>query len=82
MEVNQAINKSNYEHYQIDKMVVSFMEKNHDLQKVMSQGKVIAERRLLEVMLRKTLKELSDIKFAIDQAAIVAITDQKVLFNM
>ncbi|GGA30393.1 PAS domain S-box protein [Okeania sp. KiyG1] len=77
MEVNQAINKSNYEHYQIDKMVVSFMEKNHDLQKVMSQGKVIAERRLLEVMLRKTLKELSDIKFAIDQAAIVAITDQK-----
>ncbi|WP_143437880.1 PAS domain-containing protein, partial [Hydrocoleum sp. CS-953] len=40
-------------------------------------GFAIAERRLLEGILRKTLKELSDIQFSIDQAAIVAITDHR-----
>ena len=77
METNQVLNQSDYEHYQINQMVASFIEKNHDLQNLTSQGKEIAERRLLEAILRKTLKELSDIKFAIDQAAIVAITDQR-----
>ncbi|NEO55775.1 MAG: PAS domain S-box protein [Okeania sp. SIO3B5] len=77
METNQVLNQSDYQHYQINQMVASFIEKNHDLQNVTNQGKAIAERRLLEAILRKTLKELSDIKFAIDQAAIVAITDQR-----
>lgn len=77
MKVNQVLNQSDYERYQIDQIVASFIEKNHDLQNVISQDKAIVERRLLEAMLRKTLKELSDIKFAIDQAAIVAITDQR-----
>ncbi|WP_287279614.1 MULTISPECIES: PAS domain S-box protein [unclassified Okeania] len=77
METNQVLNQSDYENYQVNQMVASFIEKNHDLQNLTSQGKEIAERRLLEAILRKTLKELSDIKFAIDQAAIVAITDQR-----
>ncbi|NES65851.1 MAG: PAS domain S-box protein [Okeania sp. SIO2D1] len=77
METNQVLNQSDYEHYQINQMVASFIEKNHDLQNLTSHGQEIAERRLLEAILRKTLKELSDIKFAIDQAAIVAITDQR-----
>ncbi|NET76313.1 MULTISPECIES: PAS domain-containing sensor histidine kinase [Okeania] len=77
METNQVLNQSDYENYQVNQMVASFIEKNHDLQNLTSHNQEIAERRLLEAILRKTLKELSDIKFAIDQAAIVAITDQR-----
>ncbi|NES74449.1 MULTISPECIES: PAS domain S-box protein [unclassified Okeania] len=77
METNQVLNQSDYENYQVNQMVASFIEKNHDLQNLTNHNQEIAERRLLEAILRKTLKELSDIKFAIDQAAIVAITDQR-----
>ncbi|MBD2120048.1 sensor histidine kinase [Trichocoleus sp. FACHB-262] len=41
----------------------------------------ISERRQAEAKLQKSLKELSDIKFALDQAAIVAATDQKGTIN-
>ncbi len=37
----------------------------------------ILKHRKIEEVLTKTFKELSDIKFALDQSAIVAITDQK-----
>jgi PAS domain S-box-containing protein len=37
----------------------------------------ISERKHTEEELRKSLKDLSDIKFALDQAAIVAITDAR-----
>ncbi|ERT05003.1 sensory box protein [Lyngbya aestuarii BL J] len=37
----------------------------------------ITERKKADEKLRKTLKELSDFKFALDQAALVAITDEK-----
>ncbi|NER05393.1 MAG: PAS domain S-box protein [Okeania sp. SIO3C4] len=77
METNQVLNQSDYEHYQIEQMVASFIKKNHNLQNLTNHGREIAERRLLETILRKTLKEVSDIKFAIDQAAIVAITDHR-----
>lgn len=40
-------------------------------------GVAIAERKYINEKLRETLKELSDIKFALDQSAIVAITDEK-----
>ncbi|MBE9228007.1 PAS domain S-box protein [Phormidium sp. LEGE 05292] len=37
----------------------------------------ITESKATELALRNSLKELSDIKFALDQAAIVAITDER-----
>ncbi|MFB2969679.1 ATP-binding protein [Aerosakkonema sp. BLCC-F183] len=37
----------------------------------------VAERKYSDELIRQTLKELSDIKFALDRAAIVAITDAK-----
>ncbi|MGK7923382.1 MAG: ATP-binding protein [Trichodesmium sp.] len=77
MEANQLLNQSTYNYYDVNQMVGALIEKNHNQQNLTNYGRAIAERRLLEAILRKTLKELSDIKFAIDQAAIVAITDRK-----
>jgi len=37
----------------------------------------ITERKAMEESLKKTLKEISDYKYALDEASIVAITDQK-----
>lgn len=39
--------------------------------------KLISKHREIEEVLTKSFKELSDIKFALDESAIVAITDQK-----
>ncbi len=39
--------------------------------------KLIAKHRKIEAVLAKSFKELNDIKFALDESAIVAITDQK-----
>ena len=77
MEMNQILNQSTDNHYEVNQMVAALIEKNHDSQNLTSHGRAIAERLLLEGILRKTLKELSDIKFALDQAAIVAITDHR-----
>ncbi len=77
MKANQVLNQSTNNHHEFKEMVAILIEKNHDTQNLTSYGRAMAERRLLEGILRKTLKELSDIKFAIDQAAIVAITDHR-----
>ncbi len=77
MEVNQVLNQSTDNYYQVNQMVADLIEKNHDSHNLTAHGRAMAERRLLEGILRTTLKELSDIKFAIDQAAIVAITDHR-----
>lgn len=37
----------------------------------------ITERKAIEENLKKTLKEISDYKYALDEASIVAVTDQK-----
>lgn len=42
---------------------------------------LISERKHVEKGLRSSLKELADIKFALDESAIVAITDQKGKIN-
>ncbi len=39
-------------------------------------GQAIAEKNYINAKLKETLKELSDLKFALDKAAIVAITDR------
>ncbi len=77
MEMNQVLNLSTDNYSELNQMVGALIEKNHDSQNLTSHGRAIAERRLLEAILRKTLKELSDIQFALDQAAIVAITDHR-----
>lgn len=40
-------------------------------------GRAIAERNYTDTQLRKTLKELAEFKFALDESAIVVITDAK-----
>ena len=77
METKQVLKQSNYDYYEVNQMVAALIKKNHDQQSLTNYGRAVAERRVLETILRKTLKELSDIKFAIDQAAIVAITDHR-----
>src|SRR5262244_1328634 len=44
-------------------------------------GDATAEKNWLEEALQKSLKELADVKFALDQASIVAITDQRGIIN-
>ena len=77
MEANQVLNQYDYDYYEVNQMVATLIENNQEQQTLSSYGRAVAERRAIETILRKTLKELSDIKFAIDQAAIVAITDHR-----
>src|SRR5215471_1978009 len=44
-------------------------------------GDANAEKNWLEEALQKLLKDLADVKFALDQASIVAITDQRGIIN-
>lgn len=48
-----------------------------DEKTLVAYGQIIAERNYIDERLRKTLQELSHIKSALDQAAIIAITDEK-----
>ncbi|MDJ0554898.1 MAG: PAS domain S-box protein [Microcoleaceae cyanobacterium MO_207.B10] len=77
MEANRVLNQYDYGYYEVNQMVATLIANNHEQQTLTNYGRAVAERRAFEAILRKTLKELSDIKFAIDQAAIVAITDRK-----
>ena len=47
----------------------------------LGSGEDITARRQAEEALRRTLKELSDVKYALDQSAIVAITDVRGLIT-
>jgi PAS domain S-box-containing protein len=48
---------------------------------VVGVGTDITERKQIEEDLRVSLKELADIKFALDESSIVAITDQRGIIN-
>jgi PAS domain S-box-containing protein len=48
---------------------------------IIGTGIDITERRSAQDALRESLKELSDIRFALDQSAILAITDQTGIIN-
>ena len=44
-------------------------------------GRAIASQNYMDEKLRQTIKELSELKFGLDRAAIVAITDEKGIIN-
>lgn len=76
MDFAKEIEEPSEHHYntanpQAVEMIDESVEKNH----LNAYGQAIAERKYVDGKLRDTLKELSDIQFALDQAAIVAITD-------
>ncbi|HEY7546250.1 MAG TPA: PAS domain S-box protein, partial [Blastocatellia bacterium] len=48
---------------------------------VIAVGIDITERKKTEESLRESVKELADIRFALDESAIVAITDQRGIIN-
>jgi len=50
---------------------------NREKKVISAYGQAIAERNYIDEEHRRTVKELSDIKFALDKSAIVAITDGK-----
>lgn len=60
-----------------DEMLGEHLAEHLDEKTLMAYGQIIAERNYIDERLRKTLQELSDIKSALDQAAIIAITDEK-----
>ncbi len=59
----------------VEERAAALVQSNEQLKKE------IAERSRVETELRRSLKELSDIKFALDKAAIVATTDQHGTIN-
>ncbi|HEY9749195.1 MAG TPA: PAS domain-containing protein [Allocoleopsis sp.] len=59
----------------VDERTAELMRSNEQLKNE------IAERSRIEAELRRSLKELSDIKFALDKAAIVATTDRHGTIN-
>ncbi|HLO49688.1 MAG TPA: ATP-binding protein [Kamptonema sp.] len=56
-------------------------EENLGKNNIWVYGQAIAERKYVDEKLRETLKELSELKFALDQSAIVAITDANGLIS-
>lgn len=81
MDAQKIQSKYKNEDREIDRTVTALLEKHLDYQKLTAYKQAIADRNYLDDILQKTLKELSDIKFGLDKAAIVAITDRKGVIN-
>ncbi|MFX3623516.1 MAG: PAS domain S-box protein [Ectobacillus sp.] len=63
--------------YWVDTTIVPFLNKKGKPYQYVSIRNDITDRKMTEKHLKATLKELSDIKFALDQSSIVAFTDAK-----
>jgi PAS domain S-box-containing protein len=63
--------------YWVDTTIVPFLGKNGKPYQYVAIRHDITNRKLTEVKLQDSLKEVSDINFALDQSSIVAFTDEK-----
>jgi PAS domain S-box-containing protein len=63
--------------YWVDTTIVPFLNKKGKPYQYVSIRTDITNRKTAEASLKNSLREVSDYKFAIDQAAIVAFTDEK-----
>lgn len=63
--------------YWVDTTIVPFLDINGKPYQYIAIRHDITRRKLTEVALQQSLKDLADIKFALDQSSIVAITDAK-----
>lgn len=63
--------------YWVDTAIVPFLNKKGRPYQYVSIRSDISDRKRAEADLKNSLREVSDYKFAIDQAAIVAFTDAK-----
>nr|WP_294934799.1 PAS domain-containing sensor histidine kinase [uncultured Flavobacterium sp.] len=63
--------------YWVDTTIVPFLNSSGKPYQYVAIRSDITERKRNEEKLQKTLKEISDYKYALDESAIIAITDQK-----
>lgn len=63
--------------YWVDTTIVPFLNSENKPYQYVAIRSDITDRKNGEEELKKTLKEISDYKYALDESAIVAITDQK-----
>ena len=71
---NKAKDRS---HYWVDTTIVPFLNDEGKPYQYMAIRADITSRKEIEESLEKTLKEVTDYKYALDESSIVAITDQK-----
>jgi len=64
-------------HYWVDTTIVPFLNAQNKPYQYVAIRADITERKKIEEDLQKTLKEISDYKYALDESSIVAITDQR-----
>lgn len=64
-------------HYWVDTTIVPFLNELNKPYQYLAIRSDITSRKEAEENLEKTLKEISDYKYALDESSIVAITDQK-----
>ncbi len=67
--------------YWVDTTIVPFLNPDGKPYQYVAIRSDITQRKLSEENLLKSLKEVSDYKFALDESSIVAITDQKGIIN-
>ncbi|MDP4170099.1 MAG: PAS domain S-box protein, partial [Bacillota bacterium] len=63
--------------YWVDTTIVPFLDKKGNPTQYVSIRSDISNRKRAEERILETFKEIKDIKFALDQSSIVAITDEK-----
>ncbi len=64
-------------HYWVDTTIVPFLNKKGKPYQYIAIRSDITDRKEAEEKLKKSIQEVQDIKFALDQSTIVAITDEK-----
>jgi PAS domain S-box-containing protein len=68
-------------YYWVDTTIIPFLDEQNKPYQYMAIRADITERKNTELKLSQSLREVTDYKFALDEACIVAITDQKGIIN-